>query len=78
MISDQGYTSWADTRLRNLVKSLGILMAIVVVSGKTMEFVVDNYLMKDSHVGLADLSKAGDKNTRLAALKGEERLASSV
>ena len=37
-----------------------------------MEYIVDTYVMGPSAVSLSDLPKGGDKNYKLALLKGEE------
>ena len=43
--------------MRGVAKTLGTLIAIVVVSGKMVEYFVDNYVMSESTVGLGDLPK---------------------
>ena len=54
------YTVLKDSRLRDLAKQVAVFVGIVVVTGKLMEWFVDNYVMGPSTVGLADLQKAGE------------------
>ena len=68
----QKYSNWGDTRMRSLVKTIGTLIAIVIVSGKMVEYFVDNYVMSDSAVSLGDLPKGGAQNRKMALLTGEE------
>ena len=68
----QKYSVGRDVRLRSLATQIAALIAIVFVSGKTMEYVIDNYVMGPSTVQLSDLPKGGEKNFKIALLKGEE------
>ena len=68
----QKYSIFGDARLRSLAAQIAALIAIVFVSGKTMEYFVDTYVMGPSTVQLSDLPKGGEKNYKLALLKGEE------
>ena len=45
--------------MRSVAKTMGTLIAIIVVSGKMVEYFVDNYVMSDSAVSLGDLPKGG-------------------
>ena len=46
----QKYSVGRDVRLRSLATQIAALIAIVFVSGKTMEYVIDNYVMGPSTV----------------------------
>lgn len=48
------------------------MLAIVVVSGKLMEYFVDQYVMREGSVTAADLERGGEVNHKIALLKGEE------
>lgn len=39
-----------------------------------MEYVVDNFIIGPSQVSVSDLTKGGEKNHKLALLKGEESI----
>ena len=58
--------------MRSVVKTIGTLIAIVAVTGKMVEYLVDNFVMSESSVGLGDLSKGGAQNRKMALLTGEE------
>ena len=45
---EKGYSVLGDTRLRSLALNFGVLVMIVLLSGKTMEYIVDNYLIGPS------------------------------
>ena len=62
-----------DARLKSLATTIITFIGIVVVTGKLMEYVVDKYIMGPSTTNsLSDLPKAGEKNYKIALLKGEE------
>lgn len=69
---DQKYSFTKDPRLRSLAAQVGALIAIVFVSGKCVEYLVDKYVMDSSSVGVSDLQNGGEKNYKLGLLKGEE------
>ena len=49
------------------------MILILFLSGKLMEYVVDTYVIgENKQVALSDLQKGGDKNYKIALLKGEE------
>lgn len=48
VVDGQGYNAWRDPRLKSLTINIGVLMLIVAISGKTMEYVVDNFVMGPS------------------------------
>lgn len=68
----QKYSTFNDARLKSLATTILGFIGIVVVTGKLMEYVVDKYIMGPSTNSLSDLPKAGEKNYKIALLKGEE------
>ena len=68
----QKFSNWKDERLRSLVKTIAVFFATIYFSGKLVEYLVDQYVMGNSNVGVADLEKSGEQNYKIGLLKGEE------
>ena len=49
------------------------MVAIICVTGKLMEYIVDTYVMgESSNVAASDLAKGAETNYKIGLLKGEE------
>lgn len=49
------------------------MIAIIGVTGKLMEYIVDTYVMgESSNVAASDLAKGAETNYKIGLLKGEE------
>ena len=56
MKEDKGYNHLKDPQIKRLAFNIGVFLFIVVASGKTVEFIIDKYVVGEPNVA-ADLAK---------------------
>ena len=48
MQEDDGYQAWNDPRFKSLVLNIGAFFLILVASGKSVEFLINKYVMNET------------------------------